>query len=716
VEEAGTQGKPGVDAGDFKFEPGRNCWRGTTSARAAFLVDGEAYFAALHEALGHARHQVLALAWDIDSQVALLRGKRASGQRCVTLEERLSEALDAERGLRVYLLDWDFSVIYAFEREWIPVFRLPWKRRRRLDFVSDGELPAGASHHQKVVVIDDAIAFSGGLDLTHSRWDTSQHLPNDPNRRNSDGNRYGPFHDMQAVVAGETAAALGELARRRWLRATGERLDTPPESDWQARWPSSVKGDLHDVPVAIARTVAAYAEFQARREILDAFLNQIGSARRYLYLENQYLTSDAIVTALCERLAEEAGPEVVMIVPREASGWLEEATMGEGRDRSATRLREADAHGRLRVLCPITSAEDGKRRFVNVHAKVLIADDRWIRVGSANLSNRSMALDTECDLIFDVDGQDGAARHLLARLLGEHTGRGTEAAAEALAREGGLVAAVDSLRGKGERLEPLPARDPADFLTPVLDVADPERPLEPEAFSRLFGSATDEARDKSAGWRRVSFFLLVLLGLAIVWKTTPLSDWLSPAAIAELQRQASETHWMPAVAVLAFPLASLVVAPVTVMIVLAAVIFGPYQGFVVSLIGVMLAAALNYGLGAFFGRSTVRRIAGPRINRVSRRLARQGVLAMAAIRLVPVAPFTVVNVVAGASHIRFRDYLLGTLLGMGPGAAALAWLAGNAGTLLGAKDLGEVSWLLAGLGVLVAVVVGLRMWLGRRDE
>jgi len=702
--------------GDLLLEPGRNCWRSTTAARAAFLVDGEAYFAALHEALGRARHQVLVLAWDIDSQVALLRGERASGHRCVTLEERLSEVLDAQPGLRVYLLDWDFSVIYTLEREWIPVFRLPWKRRRRLAFESDGELPAGASHHQKVVVIDDAVAFSGGLDLTHSRWDTSEHLPSHPDRRKSDGTPYGPFHDIQAVVAGETAAALGELARQRWLRATGTRLGPPPACAWQERWPASVEPVLEDVPVAIARTAAPFAEFPERREVVAAFLDQIRTARRYLYFENQYLTSDAVVTALCERLAEDDGPQVVIILPREASGWLEESTMGEGRDRSANRLREADAHGRLRILCPMTPEEDGEQTSVNVHAKVLIADDRWIRIGSANLSNRSMALDTECDLIFDTEGQDGAAPALLARLLGEHTGRGTEAASQELERGQGLLAAVDALRGGEGRLEPLPARDPEDFLTPVLGIADPERPLEPEAFSRLFGSAEEPPPDKAAGWRRLLLALGILVGLAVAWKTTPVSEWLSAAALADLQRQADERSWMPAAAVLVFPLASLAVAPVTLMIALAAVIFGPYQGFLISLAGITLAAALNYGIGAFFGRSLVRRLAGPRVNRVSRRLARQGILAMAAIRLVPVAPFTVVNVVAGASHIGFRDYLAGTLLGMGPGTAALAWLAGNAGTLLGAPDLREVSLVLAGLGVLVGIVVGLRLWLRRRAE
>jgi phosphatidylserine/phosphatidylglycerophosphate/cardiolipin synthase-like enzyme/uncharacterized membrane protein YdjX (TVP38/TMEM64 family) len=714
--EAATQRKVAIDVRDFHFETGANCWRTTTAAQAAFLVDGEAYFAAFHEALGRARHQVLVLAWDIDSQVALLRGERASGHPCVSLVERLSEVLDAEPGLRIYLLDWDFSVIYTFEREWVPVFRLPWRRRRRLAFESDGELPAGASHHQKVVVIDDAVAFSGGLDLTHSRWDTSEHRPSHPERRRNDGMPYGPFHDVQALIAGETAAALGELARQRWHRATGTKIKPPPPAAWAERWPAGVEPVLDDVPVAIARTIAPFAGFPGRREVVTAFLDQVRAARRYLYFESQYLTSDAVVTALCGRLQEEDGPEVVIIVPREASGWLEERTMGEGRDRSASRLRESDAHGRLRILCPMTSGRGNERSFVNVHAKVLIVDDRWIRIGSANLSNRSMMLDTECDLIFDTDGRDGAARALLARLLGEHSGRGTEAASRALAQGDGLLAAIDALLEDDGRLEPLPEQDTGQLRSPVLGIADPERPLEPEAFIRLFGGGGDPSFDRKAGWLRLLLVLVLLAGLAIAWRTTPVSEWLSAATLTDLQRQAGEAGWMPAAAVLAFPLASLAVAPVTLLIALAAVVFGPYEGFLVSAAGVFLAAVLNYGIGAFLGRSAVRRMAGPRVNRISRRLARQGIVAVAAIRMVPVAPFTVVNVVAGASHIRLRDYLLGTLLGMGPGMAALAWLAGNAGKLAGSPDLREVSLFLAGLGLLLGAVVGLRMWLGRRAE
>jgi uncharacterized membrane protein YdjX (TVP38/TMEM64 family) len=166
--------------------------------------------------------------------------------------------------------------------------------------------------------------------------------------------------------------------------------------------------------------------------------------------------------------------------------------------------------------------------------------------------------------------------------------------------------------------------------------------------------------------------------------------------------------------VLVFPLASFAVAPVTLLIAVAGVIFGPYEGFAISIVGVGLAAAANYAVGAGLGRRFVRRVAGSRVNRVSRRLARQGILAMAALRLVPVAPFTVVNLVAGASHISFRDYLLGTLLGMAPGIAALSWFTGNAGSLVAGPGLREVTVFLVGLGLLIAAVVGLRAWLKSR--
>ncbi|MCJ7453398.1 MAG: phospholipase D-like domain-containing protein, partial [Steroidobacteraceae bacterium] len=366
------------------FEPGLNCWRSVVSARSAFLVDGEAYFRALHDALARATHQVVVLGWDMHSQVRLVRGETAKSVAGITLEQRLHDVLDDSPDLHVYLLNWDYSAVFLLEREWLPDFSLPWSRHPRLRFETDDELPTGASHHQKVVVIDDAIAFSGGLDLTHARWDTPEHRRHHPERVMPGGEAYGPFHDIQAIVAGDAAASLGDLARERWKRATGELLPAPPALSWQDRWPARIEPSYEDARVAIARTSAPYGGSAAAAEILHGYLDQIRSAQTYLYFENQYLTSDQITVALCERLTEKEGPEIVIVLPREASGWLEEATMGEGRDRSAARLRAADENGRLRLLCPVT--REKPTTGINVHAKLLITDDRWIRVGSANLS------------------------------------------------------------------------------------------------------------------------------------------------------------------------------------------------------------------------------------------------------------------------------------------------------------------------------------------
>ncbi len=694
------------------FEPGINCWRSVVSARSAFLVDGETYFRTLHDALGRATHQVVVLGWDLHSQVRLIRGEAARNVAGASLEQRLHDVLDNSPDLHVYLLNWDYSVVFLLEREWLPDFSLPWSRRPRLRFETDDELPAGASHHQKVVVIDDAIAFSGGFDLTHARWDTSAHRRYHPDRVTPGGEAYGPFHDVQAIIAGDAAAALGDLARQRWKRATGELLAAPPALSWQDRWPAHVEPSYEDTRVAIARTSASYGGSESVTEVQHAYLDQIRSARTYLYFENQYLTSTEITAALCERLTEKDGPEIVIVLPREASGWLEEATMGEGRDRAAARLRAADTNDRLRILCPVTGGKPGTA--VNVHSKLLITDDRWIRVGSANLSNRSMTLDTECDLVFDVGDRPEIARAFLARLIGEHAGSGNETAAAALESNRSLIAAIESLHSEDRGLEPLQERRTDELLAPALELADPERPLEPVALRRLLGAPGQSQGSRKTYLRRLLLALggLVLIGIA--WRVAPLDDWLAARTLAELKAFVAAAPWSAAVAVFIFPVASLFVAPVMLLIVVCAVIFGAYEGFAISVVGALLAAALNYAIGAFAGRDLVRRLAGRRVNQISRRLARQGILTVAAIRLVPVAPFTIVNVVAGASHIRLRDFMLGTLLGMGPGTAVLSWLAGNADSMLAGPEQREVSLFLTGLGILIATVVALRAWVRRR--
>ncbi len=107
--------------------------------------------------------------------------------------------------------------------------------------------------------------------------------------------------------------------------------------------------------------------------------------------------------------------------------------------------------------------------------------------------------------------------------------------------------------------------------------------------------------------------------------------------------------------------------PVTVMNLMTYVLFEPLESMTYALSGSLLSASVTYGLGELLGRNVVRKLAGNRLNRLSQKIAEQGILAMTALRIVPIAPFTIINLAAGASHIRFKDYLIGTFLGMFPG-------------------------------------------------
>jgi uncharacterized membrane protein YdjX (TVP38/TMEM64 family) len=147
------------------------------------------------------------------------------------------------------------------------------------------------------------------------------------------------------------------------------------------------------------------------------------------------------------------------------------------------------------------------------------------------------------------------------------------------------------------------------------------------------------------------------------------------------------------------------VIPITVVIVATGVVFGPLVGGIYALCGALLSAAITYALGRRLGRNTVRHLAGRRLNRITRRLARKGFLAIAVIRLLPIAPFTVVNAVIGASHIGFRDFLLGTALGMLPGIAVTVVFVDRVAAAVTDPGFGTFAMLAAFAAFILAVAV-----------
>ena len=459
---------------------GQNCWRIELADRVCLRVDGEDYFHAFREAAKRAQHSILIIGWDINGRFELER-EPTSDDLPTSLRDFLNTLASRKKHLRIHVLDWDFAMIMAPSREWLPLYKMEWTTHRRLSFRLDSHHPIGASHHQKIVVIDDRVAFCGGLDLTFGRWDTSEHIANDARRRDVGGPIPQPYHDVQLMVSGKIASALGDLARERWHTATGQRLKAPKPSTKHDPWPDDVEPELRDVMVGVARTYPKYLQQKEVREIEQLLVDAIDAAQTTIYIENQYFTAHKIGNALARRLREENGPEIVVIMPEHTDGWLSQITMDVLRERLLKRLFEADRHGKLSVYYPYVPGLG--EQCINVHAKVMVIDDELIRVGSANFNNRSMGLDTECDLAIEAGGQariQQAITRMRNRMLSEHLDVTPETLAETLTQQGSIIKTIEKLRTNERSLRTyeFTVTDDLDKLVPDSQIADPEQPVD----------------------------------------------------------------------------------------------------------------------------------------------------------------------------------------------------------------------------------------------
>lgn len=697
------------------LNPGHNCWRIETADRIAFLVDGADYFRTFRATALRAQRSLMILAWDIYSDLLLVRNGN-DDNRPSTLRKLLDRLAESQPDFQAYVLNWDFVMLYGgMEREWLPVYQLDWRTHRRVHFWLDDHHPIGASHHQKVAVADDTVAFCGGLDLTRARWDTSDHTPGDLRRDEGDGPS-NPHHDVQLMVAGPIARALGELVRERWRRASGYDIHPHDPRSVVELWPDDVAVDAENVRIAVARTDPAYREHSAIREVEQLYLDAIAAARRSIYIENQYLTSTVIGDALRRRLEEPDGPEVVIVTGKSTRGWLAQVTMDVLRARLGRKLQESDRNGRLRLLYPEIPGLGEER--VNVHSKIMVVDDVFVRVGSANLNNRSMGLDTECDLAFEAEDRKDLCTAIAGfrnRLLAEHLGVEPKQAAQAITNQGSLTRAIDTLSGNGRTLQPLPLEVPEvlEELVPETTLVDPEQPIDPD---RLAEQLVHEEERPPARWRVVAWvaLLLTLGALAATWRWTPLSEYLDVDTLLLSLKAFVELPAAPLLAVGGLVILGLVMFPITLLIIVTVLAFGPLIGFSCAFAGALGCALAGYGLGTYLGRNTVRRVAGGRLNRISMRLGKQGMLAVVLFRVVPIAPFTVINLVAGASHIRLKDFVLGTVIGMWPGIAAITLFTDRIRAMLDDPSWENGITLALVFGSIALVGYGLVTWLKRR--
>lgn len=471
------------------IEPGVTCWKIAHTPRFGIVVDCEDYFAAFRAACLTARHRIFMVGWDFDTRVKMLRTDPHDGWP-VTVGPFISRLVAERSDLQIYILKWDFAFFTMIRQAPWPRRALHWKMSDRIHLKFDGEHPLGSCHHQKVVCIDGRFAMIGGIDITRDRWDTRAHIDHDRRRRNPAGRYFPPHHDTSAAVAGEAARALDELCRIRWERATGEKLGPPPRDQDEdpdlIPWPETVPVEATDVRVAIARTLPSYKSADGVHEIETLTLRAIRDARHRIYVENQYFASRTVARAIAERLREENPPEIVVITPLAADGWLEEKAMDTARAQHVALCRKCDHSGRFRIYYPVTRG--GKDIYV--HAKVMIIDDRFLKIGSANLNNRSMGFDTESDIALHCQTDNIAHRAAIRRrmidLVAEHLDKTPHTIARTLDdHDDRLIDTIEALRRDEGRSLRVLCPDGMEQLEDVdkwlveSQITDPERPEKP---------------------------------------------------------------------------------------------------------------------------------------------------------------------------------------------------------------------------------------------
>ena len=467
-------------------------WRFARAKRATVIVDAEDYFRLMRLAMMKAQKRILLIGWDFDTRIHLEIGRRwwqklTSRKTPARLGSFIPWLTRRTKTLEVRILRWGYGTLKFLTRGSMTLDLLRWWPLKRIDFEFDTAHPVGASHHQKIGIIDDQLAVCGGIDMTTHRWDTREHKEEEPRRKRPRGSSYGPWHDATMMVEGEIASALRDLAEERWRRADGPPLDPVSPREGSA-WPDELEAQFEDVEIGIARTRGTFDDTTEVTEIADLFVKQIGEAKHFIYAESQYFASHRIAEAVCKRLQEPDPPEIVIVHPEHADGWLEQQAMDYARDELIRTIGAVDPGKRFNVYVPFTGETP-----IYVHAKVMVIDDEILRIGSANMNNRSLGLDSECDLFIDSNRPgNGHAAESIARirysLLAEHCGLDEDEVPSLLSRYGSManmIAQAESTNGRSLKRFELPELNAVQEGIAESGILDPENPDELfEAFAK----------------------------------------------------------------------------------------------------------------------------------------------------------------------------------------------------------------------------------------
>lgn len=695
------------------FKPGQNCWVKSTARFSTPLIDCANYYKALHSAIVKASHSIFIVGWDIDSRIRLLHGddEKKSDVPSVISDLLKWKAIQSP-DVNIYLLRWDSSVAFFAQREMWAKEVWEEKTPENVKTELDDTIPMGGSQHQKIVVIDDELVFSGGMDVSTNRWDTRAHPVISKERNGPDG-EYGPLHDVQMVSSGPVVADFSKLVRWRWQRVAE---NTPIEIRKDAQvgfdaplpqaWPDDFPPLFEDVECALARTIPLMDEVAPTQEVRHMLLDLTAEAESVIYIENQFTARQEIAQALNNQLKSKPTLSVIIVSSYEPSGKFEcEAFWASRIEFKAILEKDIDPK---RVKLTYSSIEDmkGRKAYKRIHSKVMTIDDKYLVVGSSNISNRSMTLDTEIDTVFFGNTPENKQSIVQVRndLLAEHTGRKLSDMPAIFECNFPVNALMHGQLAHGYVLTEV--RDEVFTEHSVKNVfrtlSDPEEPL--ISIPTISGVARPARNPR----RRT---IMILIGLTVVsvlgglmfWASQSI-EWLSSQNISAFLEKSRGTYFALPTVLLVYVVGGVLFFPVTVLSLAVAAIFGPIWGPIYGIMGALLSSAMMFIIGKLSGNAGLRKIGGPKVAAVDEKLKRSGIIGVAAIRMLPVAPFSLVNLVAGISSIGIAQFLIGTFLGMFPPMIAKGLVGDSIAQIWQNPSVETISYLAAGI-VLWALMI-----------
>lgn len=525
---------------------GRNC-RGIYEVnQSGLLVDGRNYYRAFYDAAKKARRYILMAGWQFERSVPLLRGEEArQAHTPVIMAPFLNDLCERHEDLEIFILMWDFSAVVSLDKEWFNKFILELTTSDRIHFRFDGRHALYASHHQKVVVIDGKTAFVGGLDIAANGWDDRTHWAENAERVLSGEEQYEPYHDVQSCVTGPIAWELARLFEQRWIHAGGRELHlSPPSSSDNIMLRKMLPIAAAKAAVSITRAQTLVPLLEPAMEIRQLYLDAIAASERLIYIENQYFSSQAVYQALKERFIDRSRPcpEIILILPKRLHTFVEDISLSVVQAKMLRSLAQiAEQYNRsfgVYYTAAAVRAAD-KEKATYIHSKVLIIDDRFLSLGSANITNRSMGMDTELNLSWEADSVDQqdlirSIRRVRGNLLAEHTGLRKLSQRKALSRSKGLIEYLNANANReGCRLRRHAMESFIEDISWIRDLMpddlaiDPERPIIEESIYEMI------SKDKSGIFAKG---LLLLSELALHPAPLALPEEEAPDAAAKERR------------------------------------------------------------------------------------------------------------------------------------------------------------------------------------